>query len=183
MKGKDFEHTDENDRIIVGRAGKASIIIYKGIKGTVQYWAGVVGISWSSMRYRFKLIKQKKTTIERALDPTLFDKAPNKYKGLPKTTKRKSVSKTHILPSGIPEVRSLIQRVIMHPLTETAIKYIKSRPDDQLQRWHEVFCERQDELNSRLLRALVFSKFERYTECVEEIDIIALAYTLKDGEE
>ena len=68
-----------------------------------------------------------------------------------------------------------------HPATEIALSYIKSKPDRELKKWHDIFAADPSTLSSICWETLDYITVDCAEAC-EDIDIIALAYVMQQGE-
>lgn len=66
-----------------------------------------------------------------------------------------------------------------HPAAQDALRYIKSRPKDALESWAESFLADESATSIRCFDTL---KCIVLKERVEDIDILGLAYVMKQGE-
>lgn len=66
-----------------------------------------------------------------------------------------------------------------HPAAQDALRYIKSREFSVFKSWMDTFEEEGDEISIRCLRTL--KSLALYEEA-EDIDILGLAYVMKQGE-
>ena len=103
----DYEHepTDEPDQFIkgIGSTGnyRQGVIIWKGTKGTLKYWARFFDVSFQAMKYRTQLYMKGKITLDEVMQRSLKP-------GTGRRDEKKGRPEPEYLPSGIEKVRSLL---------------------------------------------------------------------------
>jgi hypothetical protein len=68
-----------------------------------------------------------------------------------------------------------------HPATESALSYIKSKPDRELRKWLDVFDKDDSDVSAFCFQHL-HAIIDGDDELLLDIDIIALAYVMEQGE-
>lgn len=86
------ETAEENKYIKGKKNGDPGIVVYNGIKGTVRYWAAVVGVSPQSIGYRLRMYSEGSVTLDQVMSKKMQAPARKEVK--------KPVMK--YAPSGIP---------------------------------------------------------------------------------
>jgi len=105
---EEVSFTNEPDGFIRGDKSRynPSYIIYNGLKGTMRYWRSVTELSPYGLRERVERYLAGKLTIEQVVQPKNEEMA--QYAKLARRKPRRIVTEPKTLPSGIPEVRSLL---------------------------------------------------------------------------